>query len=91
MFIPHGANGDPSNNFYMRLFERWRRVKDQNWFVLVGAVEEEIATAFVIGNGGRFRMTSSGELTCFANDVRGFYWNNCGSVVLTVTPAESAA
>jgi hypothetical protein len=85
MILRHGANGDPSN-VYMRLFERWRRVENQNWFALIGAVNQDIATAFLIGEGGRLRMTASGELTCFANDVRGFYWNNWGSVVLQVTP-----
>ncbi len=28
--------------------------------------------------------TWMGELTCFANDLRGFYFNNSGAVTLTV-------
>lgn len=85
-YIQHGPEGDPSPNTYMRLFERLRRVSDQNWFTLIGAVNENIGTAFAIGKNRTLPMNYSGELTCFANDVRGFYWNNLGSVLLDVTP-----
>jgi hypothetical protein len=83
-YIRHGPEGDPSANFYMRLFERFRRRKNEKWFALIGAVDQNIATAFLIGAGATIQMKYSGELTCFANDVRGFYWNNCGSVVVQV-------
>jgi hypothetical protein len=80
----HGPGGDPSTSFYMRLFERWRRIRTANWFALVGALNSDLKTAFVIGQGGVKKMEDSGELACFANDVRGFYWNNWGKVQLTV-------
>jgi hypothetical protein len=89
-YILHGPAGDPSPNFYMRWFEHLRRMNDQNWFTLIGAIDEEMATAFPIGKGGQFVMTRSGELTCFANDVKGFYWNNWGHVTLTVHPVTPA-
>jgi hypothetical protein len=84
-FIRHGPDGDPSASFYMKLFEPFRRKKDANWFELIGALSSDIATAFPIGGACDYAATVSGELTCFANDVEAFYWNNYGEVVLTVT------
>ncbi len=87
-YIPHGPEGDPSDSFYMRLLEPRRRVKAENWFALIGAVNADVGTAFVIGVGGVHQLQTSGELTCFANDVEGFYWNNYGEVQLNVTRME---
>ena len=84
-FIPHNPNGDPSASWYMRFVQRWRRVKDANWFALIGAVNNDKATAFVIGDGGVHKMTGSGELTCFANDIIWLYWNNHGQIELLVS------
>lgn len=84
-FIPHGPEGDPSENFYMRAFEPLRRMKSENWFELIGALNSDIATAFSIGKGCDETAQATGELTCFANDVEGFYFNNYGQVTLTVT------
>jgi hypothetical protein len=84
-FIPHGPEGDPSDSFYMKAFEPLRRMKDENWFELTGALNSDIATAFPIGKGCQYTAPASGELTCFANDVEGFYFNNYGQVMLTVT------
>jgi hypothetical protein len=84
-FTPHGPEGDPSDSFYMRAFERLRRMKDENWFELIGALNSDITTAFPIGKGCLYEAQASGELTCFANDVEEFYFNNYGQVTLTVT------
>ena len=84
-FIPHGPEGDPSDSFYLRAFESRRRMKNENWFALIGALNSDIGTAFPIGVGCTYAAPASGELTCFANDVEGFYWNNYGEVLVTVT------
>ena len=84
-FISHGPDGDPSDSFYMKAFEPLRRMKDANWFELIGAVTSKIATAFPIGSACHHEATTSGELTCFANDLRLMYFNNSGAVQLTVT------
>lgn len=84
-FLKHGPAGDPSPNFYLRWFEGLRRVKNANWFALVGALDRDMESAFVIGAGCDYQATSRGQLTCFANDVKGFYWNNRGTVAVTVT------
>ena len=84
-FIPHGPEGDPSDSFYMKAFEPLRRMKKENWFALIGALNSDIASAFLIGAGCNYAAQTSGELTCFANDVEGFYFNNYGQVTLSVT------
>jgi hypothetical protein len=84
-FIPHGPEGDPSDRFYMKMFEHLRRMKNENWFELIGALNSDIGTAFPIGSGCNYTAKVGGELTCFANDVEGFYFNNYGQVMLTVT------
>jgi hypothetical protein len=84
-FIPHGPDGDPSPFAYMRSFESKRRLPTHNWFVLSGAIDCDPATAFPIGSHCKYTPTQSGELTCFANDVPGFYWNNWWHVTLTLT------
>lgn len=30
-------------------------------------------------------MSNEGKLSCYANDVKGFYWNNSGQITLTIT------
>jgi len=84
-FIKHGPDGDPSNSWYLRLFESKRRLPSEDWFVLAGALDSNSSTAFRIGSRCEYTAVGTGELTCFANDVSGFYWNNWGHVTLTVT------
>ena len=83
-FLVHGPAGDPSRLGYMRLFERSRRVPSADWFALIGALNCELGTAFVIGGSKDVIVKSAGELTCFANDVPCMYWNNWGRVELLV-------
>jgi hypothetical protein len=84
--IDTDAAGYPSANLPQRWTERWRRQPDAPWFALVGAIDRRRETQFVIGSGCAWRATASGELTCFANDLRWFYFNNSGRVVLRVEP-----
>jgi len=69
-------------------FEPKRRMPAELWFCLIGTVGEappgffrigRQLTEWVVGPG------TSGELLCFANDVESAYWNNFGSLTLTVT------
>ena len=68
----------------LRLAERLRRAPSQQWFALIGAIDQDPSTQFLIGTGCDYRPPRSGKLTCFANDVLGFYWNNKGQLELTV-------
>ncbi len=69
----------------LRRFERWRRIPYANWFVLIGALDGDTATAFPIGSGKEnYIPLRSGELCCFAKDVWFMSWNNRGRIGLTV-------
>jgi hypothetical protein len=75
----------------MRLAERSRRVPTANWFALIGTLNGRDDTAFVIGRQLEYTADASARLVCFANDVPWAYWNNFGSVTLTITRLERAA
>jgi hypothetical protein len=68
----------------MRLLEHYKRIPKANWFALVGALDCDLNTAFVIGKGIDMTVQAIGELTWFANDVPSMYRNNCGHVELLV-------
>jgi hypothetical protein len=78
-----GPAGYPSRSRVLRWAEWLRRAPDQPWFALMGQVGD---STFPIG--ARFAghvAPASGELVCWANDVRLAYGNNSGAVELTVT------
>jgi hypothetical protein len=83
--IPTGPDGYESANLLQRETEGLRRMPAAQWFALVGALDRRKETEFLIGSRVRYTATESGELTCFANDLIGFYRNNHGSVTLSVT------
>ena len=90
--IPSGPDGYSSNQVaffkvpFFRLAESRRRLPSANWFALIGAIDTDESTQFVIGGGKLgYRPQKSGELTCFANDLRSKYDNNSGEIRLTVT------
>ncbi|MFN8058037.1 MAG: hypothetical protein U0Q12_12805 [Vicinamibacterales bacterium] len=89
--IDSGPSGYASVNLFQRATERLRRVPSAPWFALVGAIDRLRDTQFVIGGGCVYRAIADGELTCFANDLLGFYWNNSGSVTLHVTKVEDSS
>ena len=76
------AEGYPSIGG-MRYFEWARRVPRENWFKLIGCVGME--TTAIGTSLPTFTPAMGGELTCFANDAYLMYWNNRGSVALSVT------
>lgn len=88
--IESGPEGYASQNVFQRITEWLRRVPAAPWFALVGAIDRRSSTQFVIGAGCVYRAERDGELTCFANDLCGFYWNNHGSVNLDVTEVSGA-
>ena len=79
-----GPEGYPSNNVFLRLAEWARRDRSEPWFALIGAQGHDLSTRFAIGAGSEFQPRQTGELTCFANDVSFFYWNNRGKISLTI-------
>ena len=84
--MPSGPDGNPNPPGYFRLAAWIRPLRHNRWFVLGGDVGGE---KFAIGSGIERTIGRSGELICFANDVRFitrfFYGNNSGHVTLTVS------
>jgi hypothetical protein len=78
--IVHDANGKdvPKLRWWIVL----RRVRNADWFRLIGVVDGE---NHLLGTHATITPSKSGELVCYANDVWFMYWNNTGSIELTVT------
>lgn len=83
-YIGCGPDGYDSTNILQVLAERLRRMPQERWFALIGALDEDPATAFHIGSRTTRVMPRNGRLTCFANDLVGLYFNNYGAVDLTI-------
>lgn len=62
-----------------------RRVASAPMFCLIGCVDGDEAAAFAIGRRWEGTPATTGVLCCFANDLPKMYWNNWGSVGVTVT------
>jgi hypothetical protein len=86
LLILSGPDGydAPWYSLGQRLAGGRRRVPSARWFALIGAVSDGRSKPFVIGSECLATMPASGSLRCFANDVRGFYWNNFGAVSLRI-------
>jgi hypothetical protein len=83
-YIEIDANG--FGHWFFLPVEILRRMPTKNWFALIGTLDKSRENAFLIGTGPTdYTPPIPGELVCFANDVPGFYWNNYGSIYLTVT------
>jgi hypothetical protein len=79
----HACGPDGYDDPKLALFAAFRRFRAARWFTLIGSVDRK--HEFAIGNGVEWTAPESGELCCYANDVSTMYWNNKGSVTLTVT------
>ena len=65
----------------LRYFRWMRRSRPNHWFALIGRAGGQ---TFLIASAATITPTEAGELLCYANDVRFMYWNNKGSVTLTI-------
>lgn len=71
-----------------------KRDEDLDWFALIGVIANGLGTTdsgnaaphhvFLIGEGTKTRIAESGYLYAYANDAWQMYFNNRGSVQLTV-------
>ena len=87
LISPSGPEGNARPTWTQRQLACRLRAPDALYFTLMGALDRDPATIFAIGAGKPgWSPARAGQLTCFANDVPGFYWNNRGRVRLTVTP-----
>ena len=74
--------------FYLKCFEKWRRLPDAKWFSIIGQIDDQRETRFDIGilleKNDPSLSTATGVLQCFANDLSFMYWNNWGAIELGV-------
>ncbi|KAF7764192.1 hypothetical protein PCIT_b0118 [Pseudoalteromonas citrea] len=69
----------------IELFLPYKRATNAQWFALIGCIEHNDDTAFLITNTCEVRINHSGEFTPFANDINKDYQQNSGSIDLTIT------
>lgn len=79
------ADGYQSPNFFLKLCEGLRRMPHAPWFSLIGSIDKDKNSCFLIGTDKNITVPKTGRLYCFANDVIIAYGNNQGSLQLTVT------
>lgn len=60
------------------------RHQSANLFELVCCINRKESTCSTIGSGNTFTAVEDGIISCYANDVDSFYWNNIGSITVTI-------
>nr|WP_319552615.1 DUF2235 domain-containing protein [uncultured Vibrio sp.] len=64
----------------IRAMKGLRRVPSSDWFTLCAVVDSDDDNARAVGQNGVYRVTKTGELQFFANDLKFKYGNNSGSL-----------
>jgi hypothetical protein len=87
------AKGYVSPNFILKKSERFRRMRSAKWFSLICAINRNPKKKLDVGKiidkkDGIYHSKHTGRLFCFANDVRTMYWNNKGTIRLTVVEIQ---
>ena len=77
------CDADGYTNWYIALYNGLKRMQGENFFKLIGAINQN--NLFAIGKSNTITIQNNGELNLFANDANGFYFNNFGHVHLTIT------
>lgn len=76
---------DGYRRWYLSPFTGLLRAPRADWFKLIGAIGKLGTERVIIGSYlDAFTSPATGELFCFANDVRFMYWNNSGVIKLTI-------
>lgn len=79
---PDGYKSTP----LLRFWEEFRRVREADWFTLIGTIGRSARPPIIIGSKLlNFPPPYPGRLYLFANDVWCMYWNNKGQIDLKVT------
>jgi len=77
---------DGRDTWFHKLLTPFKRVPSAPTFRLIGTLGRSEQYRFRIGRRREdFRPAVDGELYCYANDIRGFYRNNHGHLIVTVT------
>jgi hypothetical protein len=87
-FVRTDARGYPHGPLPLiqEAFRSTKPLPNENWFLLIGAIDRPERAPFCIGGTPVVRqMKSSGELVLLANDAKAFYWNNFGRLQVIIT------
>jgi hypothetical protein len=82
--------GTDANGFerkHLRPFARFKRDPGSPWFALMGSIGKQ-PPYFLVGADLLLKPDKEGELFLFANDMPAMYWNNRGSLSITITEYE---
>ena len=77
------CDADGFDKWFLAYAKIFRRAPKEKWFALIGMIDRS-GTKYLIGLKNEIKFSNTGILYCFANDWILFYWNNHGSVDLTV-------
>lgn len=77
-------DADGYTNSYMQLFDAKKRAIHFLWFALIGSLNKNEDKYYLIGKKSNISFDEMGILYCFANDAKGFYWNNFGQISLHI-------
>lgn len=84
------ANGWIERSWFVDKFGSWAKRHDgADWFALIASVGRDAQTYTAIGAGSSCITDSGGEIHLFANDARGFYWNNRGALKVRIEPLHN--
>jgi len=83
------CNADGYSDTGLDLLSFLKRCRSAQWFQLVAAVDQKASQTIVLGRSGQFNAPASGRLWAYANDAAFAYWNNKGSVALTINATRS--
>lgn len=81
-FICCDANG--YKRWYLKYAEKKRRAPGELWFALMGSINHGKKQYYQLYSRKPITFEESGQLTCFANDLKCMYFNNWGKVKLVV-------
>lgn len=79
------CNADGYSDTMLDLWGFLKRCRSAQWFQLVAVVDQKPNKTVVLGCSGQFIAPASGRLWAYANDATFAYWNNKGSLNLTIT------
>jgi hypothetical protein len=80
-YIISDAKGYDMN--HMNSFRKYRRSPENKWFALMASVDKS-DNGFLIGKYAVIKITETGRMFLFANDVKGFYFNNKGFLTVKI-------
>jgi hypothetical protein len=73
----------------MSLAKNLKHLPGEKWMALGGTIGEADKTAFLVGDSARHIMETEGEITCFANDAKRFFWNEPELTMFPAPPLRS--